>query len=57
MFKNLKIGVRLLGGFAFVLTLMLILAVFSIIELANLNAKVEDITKDKVPKVNAASNR
>jgi methyl-accepting chemotaxis protein len=54
MFKNLKIGVRLLGGFAFVLTLMLILAVFSIIELANLNAKVEDITKDKVPKVNAA---
>jgi len=50
MFKNLKIGVRLMGGFAVVLVMMMVLAVVSIYDLGLMNDEIEDLAMDKYPK-------
>jgi methyl-accepting chemotaxis protein len=51
MFKNLKIGVRLGLGFGLVLVLLSVIAALGITRMALINNSVEDITKDKWPKV------
>jgi methyl-accepting chemotaxis protein len=48
--KNLKIGVRLITGFATVLVLLGVVAFLSITRLAALSAEITDIVEDKYPK-------
>jgi methyl-accepting chemotaxis protein len=48
--KNLKIGVRLITGFATVLVLLGVVAFLSITRLAALSEEVTDIVEDKYPK-------
>ena len=50
MFKNLKIGIRLLGGLGIVLIMMLVLALFSIIELGKMEDEIANMAGDKYPK-------
>ena len=50
MLNNLKIGVRLISGFAIVLVLMGVLGVISVTRLASLNTEVDDLVNDKYPK-------
>jgi methyl-accepting chemotaxis protein len=51
MFKNMKIGVRLGLGFGLVLVLLTGIALLGISRMASINESVEDITKNKWPKV------
>ena len=51
MFKNMKIGVRLGIGFSLVVVLMVAIAAIGITRMAVLNASLENINKDKWPKV------
>jgi methyl-accepting chemotaxis protein len=51
MFKNLKIGMRLGLGFGLVLILLAVIAALGITRMALVNDSVEDITKNKWPKV------
>ena len=50
MFKNLKIGVRLIGGFSLVLILMAIVALIAVLRLGDLNDEVTNLVDDKYPK-------
>ncbi|RNC71017.1 MAG: methyl-accepting chemotaxis protein [Desulfuromonadales bacterium] len=47
MFKNMKIGTRLGGGFALVLLLMVVLGGVGISSMRQINLQVEDLIKDK----------
>jgi len=51
MFKNMKIGVRLGLGFGLVLILLAAIAFLGITRMASINDSVEDIAKNKWPKV------
>ncbi|MCC7181982.1 MAG: MCP four helix bundle domain-containing protein [Rhodocyclaceae bacterium] len=51
MFKNMKIGMRLGLGFGVVVALLVGIATVGITRLANLNASMENIIRDKWPKV------
>jgi Methyl-accepting chemotaxis protein len=51
MFSNMKIGVRLALGFGIVVALLVAIAVIGVTRLANLNASMENITKNMWPKV------
>ena len=51
MFKNMKIGMRLGLGFGLVLILLGVVAFLGITRMAALNDSVEDMTKNKWPKV------
>ncbi len=51
MFKNMKIGVRLGIGFGLVVVLMVAIAAIGITRMAVLNESLENINKDKWPKV------
>jgi len=51
MFKNTKIGVRLGLGFGLVLILLAVIAFLGITRMASINESVEDIAKNKWPKV------
>jgi len=55
MFKNLKIGVRLISGFAIVLALMVLVATISIMRLSDLNDEVNNMVNDKFPKTELAN--
>jgi methyl-accepting chemotaxis protein len=55
MFKNLKIGTRLIGGFGFILVLMITVAVLGIMRLGYLNDGVNSLINDRYPKVIAAT--
>ncbi|MFA6313474.1 MAG: methyl-accepting chemotaxis protein [Sterolibacterium sp.] len=51
MFKNMKIGMRLGLGFGLVLILLAVIAFLGITRMASINDSVEDIAKNKWPKV------
>ena len=51
MFKNMKIGVRLGIGFGLVVVLMVAIAAIGITRMAVLNESLDNINKDKWPKV------
>ena len=51
MFKNMKIGMRLALGFGIVLILLAVIAFLGITRMASINDSVDDITKNKWPKV------
>jgi len=51
MFKNMKIGVRLGIGFGLVVVLMVAIATIGITRMAVLNESLDNINKDKWPKV------
>lgn len=51
MFSNMKIGMRLAVGFGIVVALLVAIAVIGLTRLASLNASLENITRDKWPKV------
>ncbi len=51
MFSNMKIGVRLALGFGIVVALLVAIAVIGLTRMANLNASLENITKNMWPKV------
>ncbi len=55
MFKNLKIGYRLIGGFAMVLLLMVVLALIGTIHLGDMNDEIDNMANDKYPKTVAAT--
>jgi methyl-accepting chemotaxis protein len=50
MLNNLKIGVRLISGFALVLILLTIMGVLAVNRLGDLNEEVNNIVTDKYPK-------
>jgi len=50
MLNNLKIGVRLITGFALVLILLAIMGILAVNRLADLNDEVNNIVTDKYPK-------
>jgi methyl-accepting chemotaxis protein len=50
MLNNLKIGVRLIAGFAIVLILLAVVSVLSVTRLSDLNTEVNDLVTDKYPK-------
>ncbi len=50
MFKNLKIGVRLMGGFAVVLVLMAVVAVVGVLRIGDLNDSIDLMVNDRFPK-------
>ncbi len=54
MLNNLKIGTRLMGGFAIVVILMIVVGVLGIARLAELNHEIDDMANDKYPKVEKA---
>ncbi len=56
MFKNMKIGVRLGGGFGLVLVLLTIIATISILRISELNADIERVVGDAIPKTVMANN-
>ncbi|KAB2969479.1 methyl-accepting chemotaxis protein [Zoogloea sp.] len=51
MFNNLKIGVRLGLGFAFVLLMLAIISVLSITRIAELDTGIDDIVEGRLPKI------
>ena len=51
MFNNLKIGVRLGLGFAFVLLMLAIISALSITRIAELNTGIDDIVDGRLPKI------
>jgi len=55
MFKNLKIGVRLGIGFGLVIILLIVISTLAYLRVGAINAEVEDMVKDKYPKVQIAS--
>jgi methyl-accepting chemotaxis protein len=55
MFKNLKIGTRLGGGFGAVLVLLAILASVGLIQLAGMNRSMSSIVEDRYPKTAIAN--
>ena len=50
MLNNLKIGVRLIAGFAVVLILLATVSVLGVTRLADLNEEVDNLVNDKYPK-------
>jgi len=54
MFGNLKVGVRLGGGFAVLIGLMMIMLIVALNELSALEGHIDFIVNDRVPKVVAA---
>ena len=56
MFKNLRIGVRLGGGFGFVVLLLAIIAIVSYLRLTQINTEISDVINDKFPKTVWANN-
>ena len=54
-FSNLKIGTRLISGFAFVLILMIVVATLATLRMSALNDEIENMANDKYPKVVAAT--
>ena len=56
MFKNMKIGMRLMLGFAVVLVLMAVVAFVGVLRMANLNEEINNMAEDKFPKTVWANN-
>ena len=56
MLKNLKIGVRLMGAFAAVLLLMVVVAMVSLVRMGALSDGIMDMANDKFPKTVWANN-
>ena len=50
MFKNLRIGVRLGLGFAFVLILLTVISTLAYVRIGSVSAEVDDLVGDKFPK-------
>ena len=50
MFKNMRIGTRITGGYAIALILMLVIAVLGISRMGRLNDSIGDMVNDKYPK-------
>ncbi|HEX3010251.1 MAG TPA: methyl-accepting chemotaxis protein [Bacteroidales bacterium] len=53
--KNLSIRVKIMLGFLLVVTILIILGLFSIVQLNNVNKVTQDITKHWLPSLNYAS--
>ncbi|MBP6801290.1 MAG: hypothetical protein RLZZ220_1176 [Pseudomonadota bacterium] len=51
MFNNLKIGVRLGLGFAFVLLMLAAISILSITRINELNAGINDLAEGRIPKI------
>ena len=51
MFKDMKIGKRLLAGFAFVLVLMAVLSLTSIVRIADIVSDTNSIVDERMPKI------
>lgn len=51
MFNNLKIGVRLGLGFAFVLLMLAAISVLSITRINELNAGIDELAEGRIPKI------
>jgi methyl-accepting chemotaxis protein len=56
MFKNLKIGIRLGLGFAFVLGLLTVISAIAYLRVGNLNHEIDDLVNDKFAKTVWANN-
>jgi methyl-accepting chemotaxis protein len=56
MFKNMKIGVRLGGGFGLVLLLLTIIASISILRISELNTDIESVVNGAMPKTVMVNN-
>jgi len=50
MFKNMRIGTKLMGGFGFIVLLSLVIGVLAIIELNALGGSIEEVVTDRFPK-------
>jgi len=51
MFNNLKIGVRLGLGFAFVLLMLAAISILSITRINELNAGINELAEGRIPKI------
>ena len=51
MFNNLKIGVRLGLGFAFVLLMLAVISILSITRINELNAGIDELAEGRIPKI------
>jgi methyl-accepting chemotaxis protein len=51
MFNNLKIGVRLGLGFAFVLLMLAAISILSITRINELNAGIDELAEGRIPKI------
>jgi methyl-accepting chemotaxis protein len=51
MFKNMKIGMRLMLGFGTVLALMVLSGIFAVVELSSIHNSVEKVATDRLPKM------
>ena len=51
MFKNLKIGMKLGVGFAFVLVLLIIVSTISMLRITEISSDTSRIVNERMPKV------
>src|SRR5262245_5514848 len=56
MFRNMKIGMRLAWGFGMLVVLLLTVLGIGIMKLADLNAALDEVARDKWPKTVMANN-
>ena len=56
MLKDLKIGTKLFAGFGIAVLSLIVLLIFSIVNLSSLNDEIDDLAHDKFVKVVWANN-
>jgi len=56
MFKNLKLAVRLGGGFGMVLLLLAIIATIATLRIGSLDGDIDDVVNGAMPKTVLANN-